>query len=171
MQHYAMESERSQDHWRHFNTQNKNVLDLGCGRHQTYVAEDHSPIYFLNGGANLVVGIDGSPNEVDYYKNLNYNEKLIFKTEMIDSPEKIINLIKEHNITALKCDIEGFETNMYSITQEDMELIVELAIEYHTMEIREKILEKILEWGYTVNFEGKFTYCHAPQMGVFFCSK
>lgn len=167
-----MQSERSQDHWRHFNTENKNVLDLGCGRHQTYTPEEHSPIYFLNKGANFVVGIDGNPGEIEYYQNLKYSEdKLVFKTQMIDSKEKILSLINDHNITALKCDIEGAETNMYEIASEDLRNIQELAIEYHDMDIRQRILEKISEWGFKVNYEGKFTYCHAPQMGVFFCQR
>ncbi len=172
MEQCDMISERSQDHWKHFNPKEKNVLDLGCGRHQTYRAEDHSPIYFLNEGANKVIGVDANHAEIAYYEQLKYDEeKLTFILEIIDSSKKIVNLVKEHSISAIKCDIEGYETHMYDITKKQMNGISELAIEYHDMNIRERMIEKIAEWGFSIKYEGKFTYCHAPQMGVLFCEK
>ena len=52
-----------------------------------------------------------------------------------------------------------------------MESITELAIEYHTEDIRENIMNKIKEWGFNIVAEGKFGFVHAPQMGVWFARK
>jgi hypothetical protein len=173
MINHGISSERSQDHWPFFEVKGKNVLDLGCGRHQTYDINDHSPTYFLNKGANLVVGIDASKEEVDYYNNYDFNlkSKLIVEQKFINSPEEILSLIKSHDITAIKCDIEGGEINLYPLTKTDLDKIEEIAIEYHTDEIKDNISKKLQEWGFVIKAEAVFTYCHAPGMGVIFAEK
>jgi hypothetical protein len=89
----------------------------------------------------------------------------------INSPEDIRNLLKEYNPTAVKCDIEGYETNFYNITKEEMANVVEFGLEYHTIEILEKMTQKLIEWGFNIHTEAKFGFVDAPQMGVLFCSK
>lgn len=174
--YYSILSEDSKFHWEFFNVSNKNVLDLGCGRHQTSGLENHSPTYFVLKGANAVIGVDISQEEIDYYnqntKNVEaYKDSALFICTKIDGPEIILRLIKEYNINAIKCDIEGYETSFYSITKEDLYGVEEVAIEYHELDIRENILNKFSEWGFKVVIEGKFGFVSAPQMGVLFGRK
>ena len=89
----------------------------------------------------------------------------------IDNTDTVKSLLNEIQATALKCDIEAYETVLYNLNNEDMESITELAIEYHTEDIRENIMNKIKEWGFNIVAEGKFGFVHAPQMGVWFASK
>jgi hypothetical protein len=176
MINHSIESEDSKHHWLHFIAKEKRILDLGCGRHATDQPHMHSPNYFLDMGADYVVGVDMSQGEIDYYKNLQdtgimSSEKSLFFCEEIKSPENIMNYIKTYNINAVKCDIEEHETKFYSITSEDLQNVTELAIEYHSLEIRERIIEKIKEWKFDIFCEGKFGFVNAPQMGVLFSRK
>jgi hypothetical protein len=168
-----MPSENSEHHWTHFNVKNLIVLDLGCGLFNLPVSfEQSSPIWIGNQGADKVIGIDGNPSEIDYFNSNNPDpKKYTFAHKMISSADDIRSLLSEYKPTAIKCDIEGHEMHFYDITKEDMKNVVELAIEYHTYEILERITQKIEEWGFEIHTEGKFTYCHVPHAGVLFCSK
>ena len=173
MINHSIISERSQDHWPYFEVKDKNVLDLGCGRHQTYQKEDHSPCYFLDQGANKVIAIDASQAEVDYYLGLYGTDNPTFYVERneIHNSQQVLDYIKKYDITAIKCDIEGYETCFYDITKEDLENITSIAIEYHCADRRENTLKKLQEWEFNLIAEGLFTYCHAPNMGVLFAKK
>lgn len=167
---HNIQSENSIHHWAHFDVSNKVVLDLGCGRHDTHEIEHHSPTYFLQQGALRVLAIDTRQTEVDYFNSLQL-ENVQAKNMFIDNADTIRFLLKETDATALKCDIEGWETVLYDLNVHDMEYITELAIEYHTIDIRENIICKIEEWGFSIISEGKFAFVHAPQMGVLFARK
>lgn len=173
MINHSIISERSQDHWPYFEVENKNVLDLGCGRHQTYEKQDHSPCYFLDHGAKKVVAVDSSQTEVDYYMGVygaNDPTFYIERNEITES-KQILNYIQKYNITAIKCDIEGYETAFYDITKKDLDNVKSIAIEYHCNDRREAIVKKLEEWQFNLIAEGLFTYCHAPNMGVLFAKK
>ena len=173
MINHSIISERSQDHWPYFNVKEKNVLDLGCGRHQTYQKEDHSPCYFLDQGATKVIAVDASREEVNYYISIygTENPKFYIECVEISNATQVLDYINTHEITALKCDIEGYETALYDITKDQMGNITDIAVEYHDNDRRENILRKYNEWGFELIAEGLFTYCHAPNMGVLFAKK
>lgn len=170
---HNISSEKSEDHWGPFNPKDKVVLDIGCGvfGFNELTLEQTSPIHMGIMGAIKVIGIDGAQHEIEYFNSKNPNsEKYVFFEKMITSSDEIRSLINEHNVTAIKCDIDG-EIVFYDITSEDLKNISELAIEYHSLEIRERLLQKINEWGFELHTEGKFTYCSAENMGVLFCCK
>lgn len=183
MINFNIHSEDSEVHWPHFDVQNKIVLDLGCGRAVYHSDElQQSPLYIgekLN--ALKVVGIDGNPEnnkqEINRLKqlvedlNLNSNNKYTFIWKMITDSNDLRNLLTQHNITAIKCDIEGYETRFYDLNAEDMSLVEVFALEYHTLDILENFKQKFEEWGFVVYGEGKFTYCNAPQAGVLLAKK
>jgi len=131
--------------------------------------------------AKKVIGIDGNPEkdntELNRVTNLveelgiNIDNKYTFICKMILNPEDLKQLITEFKITAIKCDIEGYETNFYELTERDMENVKTFALEYHTLEILERFQEKFIEWGFNVYAHGKFTYCDAPQAGVLLAKK
>ena len=172
MNQHSIISENSEHHWPHLNVENKILLDLGCGRHDTNDLYQSSPIYLGERGAIKVIAIDGRESEINYFNETNINkDKYIFIHMFINTPEDIRYLIKEYKPTAIKCDIEEYETNFYSITKEEMEDVIEFGLEYHTLDILEKMTQKLAEWGFKIHTEAKFGFVDAPQMGVLFCSK
>jgi len=172
MRNHKIQSENSQHHWPYLNTKNHLVLDLGCGRHDTSDIHQSSPIYFGDNGAIKVIAIDARESEIDYFNSQNPNtEKYTFIHMFINTADDIKNLIKEYNPTVIKCDIEEYETVFYDISKDDMKNIVEFGLEYHTLDILEKMTKKIEDWGFNIHTKAEFGFVNAPQMGVLFCSK
>jgi hypothetical protein len=171
MTEYLIESENSTDHWPYFNVENKNVLDLGCGRWYTDDFNECSPIYFGINKASKVIGVDGNPDDIKFYKeNTIGDEKFIFIQEHISTASQVKLLIDTYSITALKCDIEGGEICLLNLTKEDLEPITELAIEFHDESLKQSFLSKVIEWGFTIKVKAAFA--RTPDyMGVLFCSK
>jgi hypothetical protein len=172
MKQHSILSENSEHHWTHLNTDGKILLDLGCGRHDTNDLYQSSAIYLGEKGAIKVVAIDGREGEIGYFNSENPNsKKYTFLHRFINSPEDIRELLKEYKPTAIKCDIEEYETNFYDITKEEMIDVTEFGLEYHSLDILEKMTQKLNEWGFEIHTEAKFGFVDAPQMGVLFCSK
>ena len=173
MTNYDILSENSEHHWplSLLNTNNEILLDLGCGRHWTFELKDSSPAH-LGKEASKVIAIDASQQEIDYFNSTDLDkDKFTFICMKIQSKEDIINLINQYNPTVLKCDIEGFETNFYDITKEEMSNIKEIGMEYHDLDILDKISNKLTEWGFDIHTKAKFAFVDAPQMGVLFCNR
>lgn len=183
MINFEISSEDSELHWPYLEVENETVLDLGCGRAVYHTDElQQSPLYLGEKlKAKKIIGIDGNPEnnrtELDRVTNLveefgiNIDNKYTFIWKMILKPEDLQYLITEYKITAIKCDIEGFETNFYDLNKQDMENVKIFALEYHTLEILERFQEKFIEWGFDVYAHGKFTYCDASQAGVLLAKK
>lgn len=167
---YIINSEDSTDHWPYFNTKDHNVLDLGCGRWYTKKTDEFSPIYFAK-TANKVVGVDGNNDDILFYINETKDDpKYVFKNELITSVDQVKNLINEYSITALKSDIEGAEVILLELTKEDLSNVTELAIEFHSEDLKQAYLNKVVEWGF--NIKAQAAFARTPDyMGVLFCSK
>lgn len=171
MNNFKILSENSEHHWPFLNTKGSTLLDLGCGRHDTPNLPDTSSFY-LGQEANKVISVDASQTEIDFFNSSGLdNNKFTFICKRIESKEDILSLITEYNPTVIKCDIEEYETNFYDMTKEEMSDVVEIAIEYHNLDIRLRIAEKINEWGFNIHSEGKFGFVDAPQMGVLFAKR
>jgi len=187
---FNITTENSVDHWPHLDMNGKILLDLGCGRAIAHIDEFQQSPIFLGSTAAKVIGIDGNPqggplintwnnepSEIERLKkfvkdnSLNNDNKYTFIWKMIQSPEDLISLIKDNNVTAIKCDIEGYETNFYTLTKEDMNSVEVFALEYHTYDILDNFIRKFQEWGFTIYGEGKFTYVNAPHAGVLLAKK
>ena len=164
-------SEKSEHHWPFLNTKGSILLDLGCGRHDTPELVNTSSIY-LGQESHKVISVDASQSEINFFNGAGLDSnKFTFICKRIESKEDILVFINEYNPTVIKCDIEEYEMQFYEITKEEMSNIIEIAIEYHTLDIRSRMIDKINEWGLTIHSEGKFGYVHAPQMGVLFAKK
>ena len=170
MINYTIESENSTDHWPYFNVDNHNVLDLGCGRWYTKEVDELSPIYFGK-TANKVIGLDSNLDDINFYKAETLdNPKFIFVHDCINSADQVRVLLKEHSITALKSDIEGGEVVLLNLTGEDLKDVTQLAIEFHSEDLKEAFTAKVIEWGFVINVKANFA--RTPDyMGVLFCSK
>ena len=142
---YIIKSEDSTDHWPYFDVDNHNVLDLGCGRWHTPDFEQLSPIYFSK-KANLVIGVDCSQDEINFFNDKTKdNPKFTFISECINNSKQVIDMISKYNITALKCDIEGAEEALLDLTKEDLSVIKEFAIEFHSDFLKEEFKKKVIE--------------------------
>lgn len=167
---YTINSENSSDHWIHFNIAGKNVLDLGCGRWNTTDFHESSPIFFAK-KANLVVGVDCSQDEINFYEEKTKGDsKFVFKHQYINNSSQVKEMITKYNITALKCDIEGAEEYLLDLTKDDLKSIDELAIEHHNEKLKHEFTNKVVEWGFNIKIKSNFM--NIPDyMGVLFCNK
>jgi hypothetical protein len=167
---YFIESENSTHHWPHFNITNHNVLDLGCGRWHTTDFDELSPIFFAK-KANLVVGVDCSQDEINFFnENTKEDSKFVFIHQCINNSNQVKEMITKYNITALKCDIEGAEEHLLNLTKDDLKSIDELAIEYHSEKLKQEFINKVVEWGFEIKITAQFM--NTPDyMGVLFCNK
>lgn len=171
MEYFTITSEDSSVHWPHFNTQDKVVLDLGCGRWFSENYDEFSPIYFAK-TAKHVIGVDSDPKEIEYFKETATPlEKFTFLHLSITSPITVSELIEEYSVNALKCDIEGYEHCLLGLTEENLRNVNEFALEYHTPELREAFLNKYTEWGFDLFGKGVFTSVGNDDMGVLLFKK
>lgn len=172
MKHHDILSENSEHHWTYSNVKNQILLDLGCGRHDTHDLYQSSAIYLGEQGALKVIGIDMRGEEIDYFNSVNPDiKKYTFICKGINSSDDIREVLQTYHPTAIKCDIEGYETKFFEISKEEMVNIVDFSIEYHDLTTRDVMITKLNEWGFNIHTEGKFAFVHAPQMGVLFCTK
>jgi hypothetical protein len=175
---FSIENEHPSDSLRFLNPKNKNFLDLGCGRHTdrhgkwTLPDSEYTPIFAVNRGANMVVGVDSRESEKpffeDYFKKNLPSIENYFYTSLVENSQQVKDLISKHNIDFIKTDIEGYETLFLSWSKEDFINITDFVIEYHSNNIRNSFLEKINEWGFELYAEGK---TWASGIGVLFTKK
>jgi SAM-dependent methyltransferase len=167
---YTINSENSTDHWIHFNAAGKNVLDLGCGRWDTTDFDELSPIFFAK-KANLVVGVDCSQDEINFYEEKTKGDsKFVFIHQCINNSSQVKDMITKYGITALKCDIEGAEEYLLELTKDVLQSIDELAIEYHNEKLKQAFISKVVEWGFNIKIKSNFM--NTPDyMGVLFCGR
>ena len=167
MQEFKIESEDPIVHWPDINVQNKNVLDLGCGRWDETDQAKMTPIYLLAQGAKSLVGIDSSIEEVKYFRSLNLPNANFFAENIKDS-SLVKFIIKQNNINAIKSDIEGRELLFLDFTPEDVANITSLYIEYHGHYVKNLLIPKITNLGFTIT---KIGHLWIDGFGVLFCEK
>ena len=169
---YLIHSENSEDHWKPFDFKNKYVLDLGCGR--WFGVDDptqYSPIWFGEKGATKVIGVDASIDDIEYYNEYTKdNSKYNFIQKYIESPKDIENILIAYPITAIKSDIEGSECHLLNVNPALLKDITEMAIEYHSIDLKNAFIEKFKEWGFEVKTKAKFSFAN-DTVGVLFATK
>lgn len=139
-------SEDPKDHWKHLNTKDGIVLDLGCGfndddcRNKKY----STPHYFKEQGASLIVGVDGNASDIELLRQEIDGE---FIAELINSGSQIQGYISKYKPTHLKCDIEGNETFLF---QTDPMTLRCVAVETHGPQYRQGLNDWLNRWGFSV---------------------
>lgn len=169
---FLIHSEKASEHWSPFDVKNKVVLDLGCGIWSGVNSfSEYSPIWFGANGATKVIALDSNENDIKYYKdNTKDDAKYEFIAKHISSTSEIESLILSNGINALKSDIEGDEKYILDIKPEVINKIEEIAIEYHTTELKYKFIAKFKDWGFDLKCMGKFTTA-GENVGVLFGSR
>lgn len=139
-------SENPQDHWSMLDVKDKVTLDLGCGR--MWGIRPTTPEFFLNNGAKSVLGVEMWDNERIWYLENVPDHKLTVVTDEIKTPEQLSAYFKSVRPQAVKCDIEGYESLLNQIDVSDFDSIGEMAIEYHSKEMKEMIDTNYERWGF-----------------------
>ena len=176
--HFKIEDEHPSDSLRFLHPKDKNFLDLGCGRHTdrngnwTLPTSEYTPIFAVDRGAKMVVGVDSRDSEKEYYENY-FKDNLptvenYFYTSLIENSQQVKDLIKKHNIDYIKTDIEGYETLFLDWSKEDFDNITDFVIEYHSDEIKDSFLSKIGYWGFELYAQG---VTWGGTIGVLFTKK
>ena len=175
---FNIENEHASDSLRFLNPKDKNILDLGCGRHPdrngewTLPLTEYTPIFSALRDAKKIVGVDSRESEKPYYdeyfKENHTNIETHFYTLLIENSEQVKTLINNHNINYIKTDIEGYETLFLTWTKEDFDNIDDFVIEYHSDDIKNSFLNKLDEWGFKLYAQGT---TWASGIGVLFTKK
>lgn len=151
MKYYLVENENASNHWPFLDVKDQVVLDLGCGRWYTEDINEYTPVYFKNNGASRVIGVDGSGACIDYFKQIYANDNsCIFIEALINTKAEFLNLVQTYNPTVIKCDIEGSEQLFQDVTLNEISSVYEIAIEYHTLDLKMMLYEKFNEWGFKI---------------------
>jgi hypothetical protein len=147
-------SENASEHWSFLRVEHMNVLDLGIGRLGKIKIEETTPVHFMIKNAKKIIGVDTNKDEVDFFTNYfneNYRGRSIFIHKFIKNSQDLFSLISEHNISAIKCDIEGAEVNLFKLKLQDFHSLQHIAIEYHSPLILKQLIKvNNLEWNFKV---------------------
>ena len=168
---FVIKSELSSDHWPFLKVKDERVLDIGCGRWTQDQHDEFSPIFFHNQGANFVLGVDICGGSIEYFKDkTKHIDNIDFKLMRITNHMQVIELVKDYNITTLKCDIEGGESGLLNLKPEDIELVKYMAIEYHSQKLRDYFLNIYESWGFKLSLKCNFGKA-LPELGVLYFTR
>ena len=147
--------ENPDQHWEYVNVKGKRVLDLGCGDfgNATILSYPSTFEYFLENDASFVVGVDYNNIDIENLTNKVDLNKVKTLTMSIDNPQQIINLIEENNINIVKCDIEGAESALFDVPEENFKKVEEYYIETHSEDLHARCISKLTECGYNIYAE------------------
>ena len=152
-------SEEPDNHWGFINFNDKIILDLGCGKFHSSISTYD---WFLQNGAKQVIGVDLG-NEIS--ENINF----IYSKGAINSTERLIDLINKYNPQIIKSDIEGAEIHFKDI--DSLSNIEEVAIEYHSADLKNMLIDKFHIWEFNCIEEIKLMDCNINEQGVLHAKK
>ena len=138
-------SEDPNEHWGFCRIQDRVVLDLGHGIWEQNTKP--TPLYFLEEGAQKVIGVDPSQPSYNWYSQNLKTSKFIQHCDFIDGADKLRMYIKYYRPELIKSDIEGSEIYFNNITKEDMESVKEIAVEVHSLACTITIKNMAKVWG------------------------
>lgn len=160
-----IESENPKDHWGFLEINARVVLDLGHGIWEQNVKP--TPMYFLEENATKVIGVDPSQPSYDWYKQNITSDKFVQHLDFIDSADKFRMYIKHYKPHTIKIDIEGSEIYMNNLTEEDLEGVREMGIEYHSLACRISIETMAGHWGFNIEEQYQLMDIPIGGMGVY----
>jgi predicted RNA methylase len=153
-----IKSEEPIDHWGFLDIKGKTILDLGCGKFSSTIS---TADWFLLNGASKVIGVDMGSNE--------YLDAVHYIQMCIDSKEKLQNLIRDFEPQIIKADIEGAEIHFKELSS--LGNTIELAVEYHSSELKETMLEVVERHGFTIQNIYQLNDIDLGRMGVIHAKK
>ena len=163
-------TENPKTRWEFVNVDQKRVLDLGCGRPWALGGEEawerlETPEYFLEMGADFVIGIDDRPEEIEYFKSLfrgtDRESNVFFEEKQIQRAEDVKDLITRFEPDCIKCDIEGKEILLEDLEDYTLSLVSEYYIETHSDFLHQVVKDKLESNDFLIREE--ILLGHAPQ--------
>jgi len=156
------------DHWSAscVNVKDRIVLDLGCGffgltnsfreGHTSWFY--HIPLsnmisttqYWLNLGAKQVIGLDANEEDIKHLQGQIAQDNVLFFHESITSARQLAALIKTYKADVIKADIEGAESCIIELSDEEFRLVKEYYIEIHSQELFDRMHQKLTSCGYQI---------------------
>jgi hypothetical protein len=158
-------SESPEIHWKHLNVTGGRVLDLGCAFWTEAERQEGNGTakYFLSQNPEFYMGVDINQGDIKTLSEQYPQAK--FLCERADSAFQIHTWITENSITHIKCDIEGYETQLLPI--ENVHQLKEIAIELHSSDLW---LKEFGEWFKSIGFEfyrhDSVSFC--PEISVIY---
>lgn len=128
-------------HWGFLDVKDKVVLDLGCGKFYSSISTAE---YFLNSGAESVIGVDLSDIGIT-------DDRFTMIIEHIHSTEQLEDLNYRIYPDVIKCDIEGAEMYFDGIPGLPGET-TQFAVEYHDNKTKLICEKKLKEWGFEIEY-------------------
>jgi len=141
-------SESPEIHWEHLNVAGGRVLDLGCGFWTEAERQEANGTtkYFLSQKPDFYMGVDINQGDIKTLSQQYPQGR--FLCEAVESSGQIESLIKDNSITHIKCDIEGYETQLLPIG--NAHKLKEIAIELH---YSDTWLKEFVGWFDSIGFE------------------
>lgn len=133
-------------HWGFANWKNKSILDLGADIGSTAEC-------FLDAGSKKVIAVEGNKNLYDQlFEYAKTNQRIIPIHKYIANKDDLIYLFSLYSdfIDIAKIDIEGAEKFLLDLPDDILRSIKEYAIECHSKDILNKILEKFKNLGFKI---------------------
>ena len=167
-------TEHPKEHWEFIECDGKVAIDLGCGRWEKVEQRDSNwpttPEWLVQRGASRVYAFDIDPEEVEWY-NANIDPQSIITTTLkgIHSVEDAREIWNTYKPKIVKCDIEGFESKILELSDEEFSSIDLWAIETHSDELEFNFKERFEKCGYELF--GYIHLTHAPHVRVLFAKK
>lgn len=161
-------SENPTDHWGFLPVDGETILDLGCGINNS----EHSPtpVYWVQGNAKKVYGVDPSQESYNWFKT-NFNVKnFIPIMDYVDRTEKFEMYLGIVKPTVCKIDVEGSEIFMNAIRPEYLEGVRHIGIEYHNLSCLLSCEHLLSTNGYELEYY-KFPHLDIDYQGVLYAHK
>lgn len=158
MRFVFIESEAPLEHWGFVEVVGKTVLDLGCA----YFGADSekTPTFFLEAGASYVVGVDMTLSGLE-----SINDPNIALIQLsIESPNEIAKLYERFEPQVVKCDIEGAEMHLLSLSDGIFKMPEQYAIEVHSDELDEAFTKKLRSCGYKIKTVGDILHAEGCKV-------
>ena len=155
-------------HWGFLPIENETILDLGCGiNNQEFLP---TPMYWIQGKAKMVYGVDPGQQSYDWFKqNLNL-KNFINIMDWVDRTEKFELYMKATKPSVMKIDVEGSEIFMNAINPEYFEGIRHIGIEYHNLACLLSCEHILKDLGYDLYYY-KFNHLDLDHQGVLHAHK
>jgi hypothetical protein len=168
------DTEHPKEHWEFIECEGKVAIDLGCGRWEKVEQRDPSwpttPEWLVQKGASHVYAFDIDPEEISWYNaNIDTEQPVTTMLKGIYTVEDVREIWNTYQPKIVKCDIEGEESKILELTDEEFSTIDLWAVETHSDWLENGFKEKFQKCGYHI-----FGYIHlsqATQVRVLFAKK